>query len=99
MTLWLAIVVLTFGAAALALRPLLRPGRSRSSLDHAVQFYEARRQELDRQVTAGLISESERAASEAEQARRLLAIGRQQQSEGEEGQAVPAAAKWQHSRC
>lgn len=80
MTLWIGIVILTFGAAAFALRPLLRPPQSRSSLDHAIGFYEARRQELDRQVTAGLISESERAASEAEQARRLLAIERQQKA-------------------
>lgn len=86
MTLWIAIVVLTVGAAALALLPLLRPRRSRSSLEHAVQFYESRRQELERQVAAGLISESERAASEAEQARRLLAIGRQQQAAEEQGQ-------------
>lgn len=84
MTLWLGIVVLTFGAAALALRPLLRPPKDKSSLDHAIQFYEARRLELDRQVSAGLISESERTASEAEQARRLLALARQQQVEEEQ---------------
>lgn len=81
MTLWLGIVVLTFGAAALALRTLLRPAATRTSLDHAVQFYEARRQELGRQVDAGLISERERAASEAEQARRLLAVSRQEQDD------------------
>lgn len=84
MSLWFGIVVLTFGAAVLALRPLLRPPKGRTSLDHAIQFYEARRLELDRQVTAGLISESERAASEAEQARRLLMIGRQNEVEQEQ---------------
>ncbi|MCA3612897.1 MAG: c-type cytochrome biogenesis protein CcmI [Methylobacterium sp.] len=83
MTLWFGIVVLTFGAAVLALRPLLRPPKGKTSLDHAIQFYEARRLELDRQVTAGLISENERTASEAEQARRLLAIGRQNEVEQE----------------
>jgi cytochrome c-type biogenesis protein CcmH len=77
MSIWIGIVVLTFGAALLALRPLIRPARSRTSLDHAIAFYEARRHELDRQVAAGLISETERVASEAEQARRLLALGRQ----------------------
>ncbi|MCA3623924.1 MAG: c-type cytochrome biogenesis protein CcmI [Methylobacterium sp.] len=83
MTLWFGIVILTFGAAVLALRPLLRPPKGKTSLDHAIQFYEARRLELDRQVTAGLISENERTASEAEQARRLLAIGRQNEVEQE----------------
>ncbi len=81
MILWIGIVVLTFGAALLALRPLLRPPRGKTTLDHAIQFYEARRLELDRQVAAGLISENERTASEAEQARRLLAIGRQHKVE------------------
>jgi cytochrome c-type biogenesis protein CcmH len=81
MTLWIGIVLLTFGAAALALRPLFRRRMERTSLDHAIGFYETRRAEMRRQVKAGLISSAECEAFDAEQARRLLALGRQ--SEGE----------------
>lgn len=77
MTLWFGILLLTIGAAALALRPLLRAPRAQSSLEHAVAFYEARREELARQAQAGLISNSERIATEAEHARRLLALEKQ----------------------
>lgn len=77
MTLWIGIVLLTFGAAALALRPLLRRRVEQTSLDHAIRFYETRRSEMRRQAEAGLISPAECEAFEAEQARRLLALGRQ----------------------
>lgn len=77
MTLWIGIVLLTFGAAALALRPLFRRRVERTSLDHAIQFYETRRAEMRRQSEAGLISLAECEAFEAEQARRLIALGRQ----------------------
>lgn len=79
MTLWIGIVLLTFGAAALALRPLLRRRAERTSLDHAIRFYETRRAEMRRQVEAGLITPAECEAFEAEQARRLIALGRQDQ--------------------
>lgn len=74
--LWFAILLLTFGAALLALRPLLKAKARRSTLDHAIAFYEARKAELARQEALGQISAAEREASEAEQARRLLAISR-----------------------
>lgn len=90
MTLWLGIVVLTFGAAALALRPLFRARQSQTNLDLAIRFYETRRAELQRQVDAGLISDAERDASEAEQARRLLTIERQS---GDGGSDDPAAQR------
>lgn len=77
MTLWIGIVLLTFGAAALALRPLFRRRVERTNLDHAIQFYETRRAEMRRQSEAGLISSAECEAFEAEQARRLIALGRQ----------------------
>ncbi|MBN8532647.1 MAG: c-type cytochrome biogenesis protein CcmI [Rhizobiales bacterium] len=77
MTLWIGIVLLTFGAAALALRPLFRRPVEQTSLDHAIRFYETRRAEMRRQAEAGLISLAECEAFEAEQARRLLVIGRQ----------------------
>lgn len=76
MTLWIGIVVLTFGVAALALRPLLRRRAERTSLEHAIGFYETRRVEMRRQVEAGLISQPEFDAFDAEQARRLIALGR-----------------------
>lgn len=77
MTLWIGIVLLTFGAAALALRPLFMRRKERTSLDHAISFYETRRAEMRRQAEAGLISQAECEAYEAEQARRLIALGRQ----------------------
>jgi cytochrome c-type biogenesis protein CcmH len=80
MTLWIGIVLLTFGAAALALRPLLRRRAEQTSLDHAIRFYETRRSEMRRQAEAGLISAAECEAFEAEQARRLLVLGRQSDS-------------------
>jgi cytochrome c-type biogenesis protein CcmH len=93
MTLWIGIVLLTFGAAALALRPLFRRRAGRTSLDHAIQFYETRRAEMRRQSEAGLISPAECEAFEAEQARRLLVMGRQV-----EGTPDPAGAGTTQSR-
>ncbi|CAN1509960.1 COG4235 Cytochrome c biogenesis factor [Rhabdaerophilaceae bacterium] len=79
MMLWIAILLLTVGAAALSLSPLFRARAPRSTLDHAVAVYQARKGELARQVEAGLITDAERLATEAEQARRLLALEKQGQ--------------------
>ena len=54
--------------------PLWRRRNGPSSLDHAVRFYAARREELARQRDAGLIDPAEARAAEAEQARQLLAL-------------------------
>lgn len=74
MTLWIAILVLTLAAVACALWPFLFGRREQSALEHAVAFYEARKAELERLETEGQISGQERAAAEAEQARRLIAL-------------------------
>jgi cytochrome c-type biogenesis protein CcmI len=76
MILWVAILVLTLVSVAIALWPFLFGRREADAMAHAVAFYEARKAELLRLEAEGQISAGERAAAEAEQARRLIAIGR-----------------------
>jgi len=73
---WLAIPVLTILVVALGLWPLLRPSQGQDALEQAVAYYEARRDELSRQRAAGVLSDADFAAAEAEQARRLIAADR-----------------------
>jgi cytochrome c-type biogenesis protein CcmH len=74
MTLWIAILLLTLAAVACALWPFLFGRQEQSALAHAIAFYDARTAELERLEAEGQITAKERAAAEAEQARRLIAL-------------------------
>lgn len=93
MILWLSIVIIVGGSVALILWPLMAGGKSIGALDQAVRHYEAKQAELIRQHSDGLISNEERLAAEAEQARRLIAIDRMPAGEMEKPGAASARRK------
>lgn len=73
---WITILALLTGVILFTLRPLMAGASRPDSLDEDVALYEASRAELARQRDRGEITEDEFAASDAEQARRLLALSR-----------------------
>lgn len=87
MILWLAIALLTLSAVVMALWPFLFGRRTQSPLAAAIAFYEERKAELERLERDGQISAAERAAAEAEQARRLIAINKAVAEEAQGGGA------------
>lgn len=76
MSIWIAVSLLVVVAVGVTLWPFIVAGRSASPLDHAIQFYEARKAELHRQRDAGEINDSDFESALAEQGRALLALGR-----------------------
>ncbi len=80
MTFWILAFLLIVLVVITVLWPLIRGDRPAAPLARAVQFYEDRRIELVRQRDAGEISAADCEAALAEQARTLLALGRQAKS-------------------
>lgn len=89
MTFWFAILPLVAVAVIFVLWPLIRGGEGQDKLAHAVAFYEARKAELQRQRDAGEISDVECEGAIAEQARNLLALGRNEKA-GKSGDGARA---------
>lgn len=86
MSIWIAVSLLVVVAVLVTLWPFIVSGKSASALDHAVQFYEARRNELQRQREAGEIGEAELESALAEQGRALITLGRAEaQAAGDKG--------------
>jgi cytochrome c-type biogenesis protein CcmH len=90
MTLWLILALMTAAAVFVVLWPLARHGgAARSGSDTAV--YRDQLDEVERDLTAGLIGKTEAAAARVEISRRLIAATDAAQA-AEAAQATPAAA-------
>ncbi|MDE2579524.1 MAG: c-type cytochrome biogenesis protein CcmI [Hyphomicrobiales bacterium] len=75
--LWLAFGLLTLIAVAAVLAPLARqPAAAPDTTQDAKAFYDKQIAEIDRDATAGLLSQADVEGAKAEAARRLLAAGR-----------------------
>jgi cytochrome c-type biogenesis protein CcmH len=73
MLLWIIFATLTAGAIAFVLAPLIR-GRAAQSAVTVADVYKDQLREIESQVAAGLIGQSEGEAAKAEIGRRLLAV-------------------------
>lgn len=76
MLIWIVVSLLVVVTVLVTLWPFIVSGRSASPLEHAIQFYEARKVELQRQRDGGEIGDADLESALAEQGRALLALGR-----------------------
>ena len=72
MILWIAIAALTAAALGALLAPLFRPGESRSDSESELAIYRDQLEEIDRDVSRGVLPEGEAGPARTEIARRLL---------------------------
>jgi len=93
-TLGLILGLLTAGALALLLRPLVRGGgAARPRADYDAEVYRDQLAELDRDIARGLVEPGQAEAARAEIARRLLAADAAGASEAPARPAAPGRAK------
>ncbi|UTH43249.1 c-type cytochrome biogenesis protein CcmI [Loktanella salsilacus] len=78
---WIICIVMALGLASLLAAPLLRPAVARD--DHPqVAIYKGQLEEVDRDITRGVLNADEAERARAEIARRLLAVSRTHQVTG-----------------
>jgi cytochrome c-type biogenesis protein CcmH len=78
---WIICIVMALGLASLLAAPLLRPAAARD--DHPqVAIYKGQLEEVDRDITRGVLNADEAERARAEIARRLLAVSRTHQVTG-----------------
>ncbi len=88
MGLWIAMAVLAAAAAVAVLAPLYRSSRGgRSERAQAMAIYRDQLGEVDRDVSRGVIGETEAAAARTEISRRLLRVGGEAAEDGNAGSA------------
>src|ERR1700722_8426813 len=76
---WVVFAVLTGVAVFAVLWPLMRVPRTVARKDADIAFYEAQIAEIDRDAERGLIAADDAASAKAEAARRLIAVGDEDQ--------------------
>ena len=91
---WLVFAFLTAVAVLAVLWPLLRTPRTVARQEADVAFYEAQIAEIGRDAERGLIAAEDAASAKAEAARRLIAVGdEEQRPSGPQPRTADAAAR------